>query len=140
MNTETTNGHGTTEVVARAKRRRFSGEYKQRILREVDAFTKNGEQSALLRREGLFSSHLTTWKAQRERGELAGLSPKKRGPKPKGKNPLNKRVKQLEREVIRLRKRAERAEALIEVQKKVSELWGVTLPTPDSDESNGSSS
>jgi transposase-like protein len=86
------------------------------------------------------SSHLTTWRRQREQGELDGLSAKKRGPKPKEKNPLEKRLKQLEREIAQLTKRAERAEALVELQKKVSELLGVALPTPNSDESTGSSS
>jgi transposase len=136
------NGRGTveTEVVAQAKRRQFSAKYKLRILRQVEACTEVGELSALLRREGLYSSHISKWKLQQERGQLDGLATKKRGPQPKEKNPLDKRVKQLEREVAKLRKRAELAEALVEVQKKVSELWGVTLPTPDSDESNGSSS
>ena len=136
------NGRGTveTEVTAKAKRRRFGAKYKRRILREYAACTRPGERSALLRREGLYTSHIATWKQRAERGELDGLSPKKRGRKGQEKNPLNKRVKQLERENAKLRKRAERAEALVELQKKVSELWGGTLPTPDSDESNGSSS
>jgi transposase-like protein len=137
-----TNGRGTveTEVVAKAKRRRFSAKYKLRILRAAESCTEVGELSALLRREGLYSSHLTTWRRQREQGELDGLSAKKRGPKPKEKNPLEKRLKQLEREIAQLTKRAERAEALVELQKKVSELLGVALPTPNSDESTGSSS
>src|SRR5882672_4450129 len=70
-----------TEVVAKAQRRRFTAEYKRRIVREADRCTKLGEIGALLRREGLYSSHLTTWRAARDRGELAGLSPKPRGPK-----------------------------------------------------------
>jgi transposase-like protein len=118
------------EVVAKAERRRFSAEYKRRILREADACSQPGELSALLRREGLYSSHLSTWRAARERGELAGLSPRKRGPKARSKDPRDKRITQLEREVLRLRARAERAEALIEVQKKVSELLGIELPSP----------
>ena len=116
--------------MAKAERRRFSAEYKRRILREADACTQPGELSALLRREGLYSSHLSTWRAARERGELAGLSPRKRGPKARSKDPRDKRITQLEREVLRLRARAERAEALIEVQKKVSELLGIELPSP----------
>src|SRR3972149_2970137 len=75
------------EVLAKASRRRFTAEYKRRILREADACTAPGAIGALLRREGLYSSNLTTWRAQRERGELAGLTPKKRGPTPKPKNP-----------------------------------------------------
>lgn len=122
-----------TEVTPKASRRRFSAEYKRKILVEADACSKPGELGALLRREGLYSSHLNTWRRQRERGELQGLAPKKRGPKPI-KNPLDKRLRALERENARLLKRAERAEALVEVQKKLSELWGVTLPTPDDTE------
>lgn len=134
-------GHGTeTEVAAKAKRRRFSAEYKQRVLREADACTKPGELGALLRREGLYSSHIAAWRAQRDRGELEGLAPKARGPKPREKNPLEKRVRELELEARKWQKRAKRAEALVEVQKKVAELWGVTLATSDSDENDGSSS
>lgn len=125
-----------TEVKAKAQRRRFSAKYKQRILREAAACTKPGELSALLRREGLYSSHLSTWRAQAERGELGGLAPKKRGPKPKEKNPLDKRVRELEREVAKLRKRAQRAEGLVEVQKKVAELFGETLPEVTDEEIN----
>ena len=124
-----------TEVTPRAARRRFSAEYKRRILREADSCTKSGDLGALLRREGLYSSHLSTWRAQRDLGEHEGLSPKKRGPKPSA-NPLAGRMRELERENARLLKRAERAEAIVEVQKKLSEIWGVTLPTPDDIETN----
>ena len=141
------NGQGSTpepvaptEVKPRAQRRRFSAKYKQRILREADGGTKPGELSALLRREGLYSSHLSTWKAQAERGELAGLAPKKRGPRARERNPLEKRVRELERENSRLRRRAQRAEALVEVQKKVADLWGVALEAPESDERDGRNS
>jgi transposase-like protein len=141
LSEENGRGHGSeTEVAAKAKRRRFSAEYKQRILREADACTKPGELGALLRREGLYSSHLTAWRAQRDRLELEGLAPKPRGPKPREHNPLAKRVAELERLNRRLLKRAERAEALVEVQKKVAELWGATLATPEDDERDGSSS
>src|SRR5574337_977443 len=116
------------EVVAKASRRRFSAEYKLRILREAEACTAPGAIGALLRREGLYSSHLTTWRAQRERGELAGLTPKKRGPAPQPKNPLAAKVAALEREVTRQTARAARAEALVELQKKVAELLGIALP------------
>lgn len=128
-----------TEVVPKAKRRRYSAEYKRRILREADACSQVGELSALLRREGLYSSHLASWRGQRERSELEAFSPKKRGRKPKERNPLEGRVRELEREARKWQKRAQRAEGLVEVQKKLAELWGVTLPTPDSDEDNGSS-
>src|SRR5712692_2085140 len=106
------------EVVATARRRRFTAEYKRRIVREADRCTKPGEIGALLRRAGLYSSLLTTWRAARDRGELAGLSPKKRGPKVTPPDSRDKRIAELEREVGRWNKRAERAEALVEVQKK----------------------
>lgn len=116
------------EVVAKPTRRRFPAEYKRRILREADACTEPGAIGALLRREGLYASNLTTWRAQRERGELAGLTPKKRGPAPKPKNPLAAKVAALEREVTRYKVRAERAEALVDLQKKVAELLGSARP------------
>ena len=88
----------------------------------------------MLRREGLWSSHLSTWRGARDRGELAGRGSKKRGPQAKPKNPLEKRVRELEREITRLRKRAKQAEGLVEVQKKVAELLGETLPTVTDEE------
>ena len=114
------------EVVAKAVRRRFTAEYKLRILREAEACGGRGEIGALLRREGLYASALTQWRKQRESGELAGLS-RKRGPLPKGRNPLADKVKALERENVRLKARAERAEGLVELQKKVSEVLGIEL-------------
>jgi transposase len=119
------------EVVAKAQRRRFTAEYKRRILREADGCKQPGELGALLRREGLYSSHLAAWRAARQRGELAALGSKRRGPKPERPDPREKRIAELEREVRRLRARAERAEALVEVQKKLSELLGVELPASD---------
>src|SRR5882724_7227165 len=95
-----------TEVVAKAQRRRFTAEYKRRIVREADRCTKPGELGALLRREGLYSSHLTTWRAARDRGEYEGLSPKKRGPKATPPDPRDKKIAEQEREITRLRKRA----------------------------------
>jgi transposase len=125
-----------TEVSDKAKRRRFTAKYKLRIVREAATCTERGELGALLRREGLYSSHLTSWRSQVERGELAGLSPKKRGPKAKPVDPRDKRIVQLERELKKVNRRAERAEALVEVQKKLSELLGIALPTlPDDEES-----
>jgi transposase len=112
------------EVVAKAERRRFTAEYKRRIVREADRRTKPGEIGALLRREGLYSSHLVTWRAARDRGELEGLSPKKRGPKVAPPDPRDKRIAEQEREITRWQKRAERAEAFVEVQKKVAALLG----------------
>jgi len=116
------------EVVAKASRRRFTAEYKRQILREADACTAPGAIGALLRREGLYSSNLTTWRGQRERGELAGLAPKKRGPAPQPQNPLAAKVAALERAVSREKARADRAEALVALQKKVAELLGTPLP------------
>lgn len=112
------------EVLAKAVRRQFTAEHKLRILREADGCTKPGDIGALLRREGLYSSHLVTWRRQRRDGELGGLAPKKRGPEPKETNPLAKRVAVLERELARQKARAARAEALVELQKKVAELLG----------------
>ncbi len=115
------------EVMAKPTRRRYSAEYKLRILREAEACSRRGEIGALLRREGLYSSNLTAWGKQREKGELEGLSQKRRGPLPKENNPLADKVKALERETARLRARAERAEGLVELQKKVSEILGIEL-------------
>jgi transposase len=120
-----------TEVVAMPKRRRFSAEEKLRILKEADACTKPGEQGALLRREGLYSSHLTEWRRARERGELDALEPKKRGRKPAAVNPLEKKVAELARALEKAEARAKRAEALVELQKKISELLGIPLPKED---------
>jgi len=120
-----------TEVVAMPKRRRFSAEEKLRILKEADACTQPGEQGALLRREGLYSSHLTEWRRARERGELEALEPKKRGRKPAAVNPLEKKVAELARALEKAEARARRAEALVEVQKKISELLGIPLPKED---------
>jgi transposase-like protein len=120
-----------TEVSGKAKRRRFSGAEKLRILKEADACTKPGEQGALLRREGLYSSHLTAWRRARERGELDALSPKKRGRKAKEVDPLERKIAELQRSLEKAELRAKRAEALVELQKKVSELLGIQLPKED---------
>ena len=106
------------EVVAKAARRRFTVEYKRKIVREADGCKTSGGVGALLRREGLYSSHLTTWRAARERGELAGV-PKTRGPVRRVADPRDKRITELERERTRWQKRAERAEVLVELQKQV---------------------
>ncbi len=116
----------------RPKRRTFTAEYKLRIVREADAALASGEEGAvgeLLRREGLYSSHLTTWRRERDAGELAGLTPKKRGRKPH-KNPLADELARLERENARLKDELFKANAVIEVQKKVASLLGETLSVP----------
>lgn len=118
------------EVVAKPERRRFTVEYKRRILQEADRCRQPGEVAALLRREGLYSSHLAAWRAARRRGELVGLAPKARGPKPTRPDPRDRKILDLERENRRLQARAERAEALVELQKNVSDLLGGTLPEP----------
>jgi transposase-like protein len=120
------------EVAAKAARRRFTVEYKRKIIREAAACKAPGAVGALLRREGLYSSHLTTWRAAREREELAGPTPKKRGPAARIVDLRDKRIAELERETTRWRKRAERAEALVEVQKKVAALLGTPLDTEHS--------
>lgn len=115
------------EVVAKAERRRFTAEYKQRVLQEADRCKQAGEIGALLRREGLYWSNLITWRKQRQSGELAGLRGKRREPKRREKSPLADRVRELERENARLKRRAERAEGIVELQKKVSEILGIDL-------------
>lgn len=115
------------EVVAKAERRRFTAEYKLRVLQEAARCKQPGEIGALLRREGLYWSNLITWRKQRQNGELAGLRGKRRGPKRRERNPLAKRVRELERENLQLKRRAERAEGIVELQKKVSEILGIDL-------------
>lgn len=116
-----------TEVVAKGQRRRFTAAEKLRILDEADGCTKPGELGALLRREGLYSSHVAAWRAARRRGELAGLTPRARGPKAKPVDPRDRRLAEQAREIARLQARLDRAEGLIEVQKKVSQLLGIPL-------------
>ena len=124
--TEMTQVAPEVEVVAKASRRRFTVEYKRKIVREADGCKSPGAVGALLRREGLYSSHLTVWRVARERGELAGR-PRKRGPVPQPPDPRDKKITELERETVRWRQRAERAEALVELQKKVAALLGTPV-------------
>ena len=114
-------------MVPRAKRRRFSAEYKLRILEEAAACSERGQIGSLLRREGLYSSHLTTWRHQREQGQLEALSPKNRGRKPSVDETLAKELAELKRENQRLGNRLQQAETIIDVQKKLSGLLGLTL-------------
>ena len=116
-----------TEVTAKARRRRFTAAEKLRVLRDADGCTKPGELSALLRREGLYSSHLSTWRVARRNGELAGLTPRPRGPKAKPVDPRDKKLVEQARVIARLEARLERAEGLIELQKKVAQLLGTPL-------------
>ncbi|MBI4617690.1 MAG: hypothetical protein HY720_29025 [Planctomycetes bacterium] len=116
------------EVPPRAVRRTFTAEYKGRVLEEADACTEPGEIGALLRRHGLYSSHLTSWRQKRADGVLAGLAPRRRGRKGRPKNPLVEEVARLERENKKLLAHADRAERLVELQERVAELLGDPLP------------
>jgi len=115
------------EVPEKAERRRFSAKYKLKILRQADECRDSGSLGALLRREGLYSSNLTTWRRQREEGTLLGLNPKKRGRKASVRNPLLMENEQLRKENDRLQKRLHQTELIIEVQKKVSQILGIPL-------------
>jgi transposase-like protein len=117
--------------VEKPKRRRFSAEYRLRIVREADGCKEPGEIGALLRREGLYSSLLSSWRRQRDAGALAGLEPKKRGPKAKAVDP---RVKHLERENARLKRKLDQAETIIDIQKKVAGMLGIPLKSSEADE------
>ena len=116
----------------RPKRRKFTAEYKLRVVREADEALASGGETlvgALLRREGLYSSYLTAWRRERDDGELAGLTPKKRGRKPQ-KNPLVDENTKLKRELERTRQELNKANTVIDVQRKVAALLGETLPAP----------
>lgn len=117
-----------TEVPSKARRRRFTGEYKRRIVREADACSEPGQIGALLRREGLYSSHLVEWRRLVERQELEALAPKKRGPKV---DEQAHRIAELERENAKLKARAEQAELLVEIQKKIASLLGTPILPSD---------
>ena len=116
------------EVLEKKPRRKFTAAYKLRILEEFDACVNKGEKGALLRREGLYHSYICTWKLQREQGQLDGLSPKKRGRKAKKVNPLATKVAQLERENRKLVDQLRKAEIIIDVQKKISEIMNIPQP------------
>jgi transposase len=122
-----------SEVVARPHRRRFTAEYKRSIIDQADAAKDAGAVGALLRREGLYSSHLTTWRRQRKQGELDALTPKKRGPKVVV-SPLVKQNRELQAANARLLKKLKNAELIIEVQKKVAALLGNPIPNIQIDE------
>lgn len=120
-----------TEVTPKARRRTFSAAFKAKVLAEVDACTEPGAISAVLRRHGLYSSHLVEWRGARERGQLAALAPQPRGPKVPPPDPRDERIRALEREVAQLTTRAERAETLVALQKKVAAvLETLDSPTP----------
>jgi len=118
------------EVQDKAVRRRFTAEYKLRILTLADSCTDKGSMGTLLRREGLYASNLNTWRHQRERGILSGLTPKKRGRKETVRDPLVAENEKLRKENERLTNRLRQAEIIIDVQKKVSQILGIPLATP----------
>ena len=119
------------EVLEKPERRRFTVEDKSRILDEADACTESGQLGDLLRREGIYSSYLTSWRRQRDQGVQAGLTPKRRGRKGKSKNPLADEVARLQRNNNRLEKKLRQAELIIDVQKKVSEILGIPIQNED---------
>lgn len=119
------------EVPAKAQRRRHSTGYKLQILEKADRATEPGEVAALLRREGLYSSHLAAWRKQRREGTLAGAQ--KRGRK--GKDARDRRIEELERDNARLTKKLDQAETIIAVQKKLSRLLGIEQTTDEDTES-----
>jgi transposase len=118
------------EVPEKAVRRHFTAEYKLNILRQADHSRTPGEIGALLRREGLYSSHLTTWRRQREVGMLSALKPKQRGRKA-SHPPLQPEMDRLRKENQRLQKRLQRAELIIDIQKKISQMLGIPLKNPE---------
>jgi hypothetical protein len=117
-----------TEVPEKAERRRFSMAYKLDVLRRLDGCRQPGEVGALLRAEGLYSSHLVLWRRQREEAAAAGLAAVRRGRKADVTDPRDARIAELEKELTRVTARADRAEALVELQKKVSEILSIPLP------------
>ncbi len=119
-------GEPDPEVREKKPRRKFTAKYKLDILKKADACTKTGELGTLLRSEGLYSSNLTTWRRQKEQGLLAAMSPRKRGRKKVERNPLAQEVARLQRENKQLKSKLKKAQIIIEVQKKVSELMGVS--------------
>jgi transposase-like protein len=118
-------------VLEKPVRRRFTAEYKLRILQEADRCIESGQLGALLRREGLYSSLLSTWRQQRDKGTLAGLTPKRRGRKANPDAPLIAENQRLTRETQRLVAKLRQAETIIDIQKKLSEMLGIPLPPSD---------
>ena len=119
------------EVLERPVRRQFTAAYKLKIVEEADRCTEPGEIGALLRREGLYSSHLGKWRKLRREGALSALTDTKRGRKARPQNPLAGKVQALEREKRRLEKKVRQLELMVEVQKKVSEMLGIELENPE---------
>ena len=121
------------EVVPRAKRRSYAASYKLGVLEEADNCDKPGQIGALLRREGLYSSHLTTWRRQRREGELSGLTPKKRGRKG---DEQRAELSKLRKENESLRRQLQQAELIIEAQKKLSEALSMSMAEVEAEENS----
>jgi transposase len=136
MSNRTETNGSNPEVPEKAKRRRFDAAYKLRVLEEADRCTQQGQLGELLRREGLYASHLTTWRVQRDEGALHALGSKKRGRKPNRRDAVALENERLNRENRRLTERLRQAEAIIEVQKKVSEMLGISPTGLSDDERN----
>jgi transposase-like protein len=113
------------EVPEKRPRRHFTAAYKLRILQEYESCRESGEIGALLRREGLYHSNISTWRRQHDQGALQGLTPRKRGRKAKKPDPMAHKIARLEQENKQLTKKLKQAEAIIEVQKKISEILGI---------------
>ena len=120
-----------TEVMSAPTRRRFTAEYKIKILEAAARCTERGELGALLRREGLYSSHLAAWRTERRDHGNFGLGSRKRGPAPKAANPLAKELAAKDRELAAMRAELTKLQLICEVQKKVSRLLGIVLPNLD---------
>lgn len=122
------------EVRDRPQRRKFTSNYKRRILAEIDSASEPGQVGAILRREGLYSSHIVLWRKKRDAAEQVALEPKKRGPKPTTNDPLRLECANLRRENSKLEKKLRKAELMIEIQKKVAEMLGIDLPPEPSED------
>ena len=116
-----------TEVTEKAKRRSFTAEYKRHILKKVDALREQKQIGALLRREGLYYSNLTTWRRQAERGTLDALSSKNRGPGAKRPDKAARCIKEKEKEILKLKAELKKAQLIIEAQKKITEIFQISL-------------
>ena len=123
--------------MAKPKRRQFSAEYRLRILEEAERCTRPGEVGRLLRREGLYSSHLTTWRKARRKGSLRELASKKRGAKPAERNPLDAKVRSLEANVARLEHELHTAHTILDVRGKVAGLVCFNSPAHGAPERRG---